>query len=74
MEEKWVIGRPIEGVFLNGIEFLQREDGKVVEFSGIDDATRFAILTLEIDSSEVQDYLYTKEFYENSRCRTINKV
>ncbi len=36
-----VIGRPIEGISLNGNEFLLNDDGELMEFNTVKDAQTF---------------------------------
>jgi hypothetical protein len=68
MKEQFVIGRPIEGIYLNGIEFLQNENGTVF-FDSTEDAVEFVVETLGVDSADAQDYIFTKDFYDGKDCR-----
>ena len=38
---KIIIGRPIEGISINGLEYLLDEDGYEMEFDSIEDAMNF---------------------------------
>lgn len=56
----FIIGRHIEGVSLNGLEYLLTEDGEYMEFPSIDDAKRFLAVSLDLD---LDDPILTENFY-----------
>ncbi len=67
-KEQFVIGRPIGGVYLNGIEYLL--DGEEVKvFDDVFDAVKFLSEELGVESmDDAQDYIYTKGFYDGAEC------
>ncbi len=68
VKEQFVIGRPVEGVYLNGIEYLYDGD-EVRVFDDVSDAVNFLVNELGIDSKDdAQDYIYTKDFYDGKEC------
>jgi hypothetical protein len=68
MKEQFVIGRPIEGVYLNGIEFLMEDNNDVKVFDDILDAKNFVVENIGVDSLDAEDYIFTKDFYDGNNC------
>lgn len=48
----FIIGRHIEGVSLNGLEYLLTEDGEYMEFPSIDDAKQFLAIAYNCEPSD----------------------
>lgn len=55
------IGRAIEGIALNGLEFLYLE-GEMAEFETEEDAISFLEVSLEVSRKEVLEMLEDSEF------------
>lgn len=46
---KVIVGRPVEGVALNGDEYLSDENGKAIVFSSQEEALTFMVMVTELD-------------------------
>lgn len=60
---QFAIGRPIGGVFLNGIEYLLDDDGDVKTFNDRDSCLEFITDTFGIEGDDAADYVF--EYDEN---------
>ena len=55
---KYAIGRPINGVYLNGLEYLLDEGGDVMTFDSMDECKKFVIDTFEVNSDDADDMIF----------------
>lgn len=66
---KVIIGRAIEGISINGLEFLLDEDGYEMEFDSIDDAIFF--LRLNGFGEFTDEDMYNNFSFVDERTREI---
>ena len=59
-EEKIIVGRPINGISLNGLEYMLDPDGNEVLFDSIDDAKQM-LMDNGIEGNDLEDcFVYKK--------------
>ena len=55
----YVIGRPINGISINGLEYLLDENDKIIEFNDRDDCIKY--ITKNVTDSDPEDFLWEKK-------------
>ena len=55
----YVIGRPINGISINGLEYLLDENDKIIKFNDRDDCLKY--ITEKVTDSDPEDFLWEKE-------------
>jgi len=55
----YVIGRPINGISINGLEYLLDENDKIIKFNDRDDCIKY--ITENVTDSNPEDFLWEKE-------------
>ena len=69
----YVIGRPINGISINGLEYLLDENDKIIEFNDRDDCIKY--ITKNVTDSDPEDFLWEKEESEaTTTCGICNKA
>jgi len=55
----YVIGRPINGISINGLEYLLDENDKIIKFNDRDDCLKY--ITEKVTDLDPEDFLWEKE-------------
>ena len=55
----YVIGRPINGISINGLEYLLDENGKIIKFNDRDDCIKY--ITEKVTDSNPEGFLWEYE-------------
>tara|TARA_R100001082_G_scaffold7750_1_gene4657 strand:- start:3896 stop:4084 length:189 start_codon:yes stop_codon:yes gene_type:complete len=55
----YVIGRPINGISINGLEYLLDEKNKIIKFNNRDDCLKY--IAKNITDSDPEDFLWERE-------------
>jgi hypothetical protein len=58
---KVIVGRPIEGVAMNGDEYLSNEEGKTIVFSSQEEALTFMVMVTDLDYEQAANAF---DYYE----------
>ena len=59
----YVIGRPIEGVTLNGNEYLMDKDNKILEFTDYNDCINHVVIHITDENPE--DFIWEKDWEDS---------
>ncbi len=54
----YVIGKPINGISINGLEYLLDENDKIIKFNDRDDCLKY--ITEKVTDSDPEDFLWEK--------------
>lgn len=62
MSKVYLIGRPIDGISINGLEYLMDDDNKVMEFDSKESITSFITDSLGVeDPEDIEELIWEAE-------------